>query len=183
VDSSACGLFLEKCAGPGAHGAGAELFGEVAVPGWFLGRHQLCGGVAGPTSGERVVALHLANPFGSLARQDAIPRLLCENNIAVAVLGDGARYQDWTSERVIRFCSRRRESDSVLGTIFGPHVVRDAERPARLCTSRSAADHAQTARDLRKCFTAIYWGSSGFRTFASTWVRKSEVPDQPTSER
>jgi hypothetical protein len=100
VDSYVGGwVVLEKCAGPGAHGAGAELFGEVAVPGWFLGRHQLCGGVAGPTSGERVVALHLANPFGSLARQDAIPRLLRENNIAVAMLGDGARYQDWTGER------------------------------------------------------------------------------------
>jgi hypothetical protein len=45
----------------------------------------------------------------------------------------------------------------VLGTTLGPRVVRDAERPARLCTPCTPANRPRTAGDLRKRVTAIYW--------------------------
>jgi hypothetical protein len=51
---------------------------------------------------------------------------------------------------VIRFCSRRRESDSALGTSLGPHVVRGGERPARLRASCTPTDEPHTRGDLRK---------------------------------
>lgn len=53
-------------------------------------------------------------------------------------------------------CPRR-----VFGTTLGPHIMRDGERPARLHTSCADPVDPQTIRDLRKCVTAIYWGSSG----------------------
>jgi hypothetical protein len=55
-------------------------------------------------------------------------------------------------------CPRR-----VFGTTLGPHVMRGGERPARLYTSCADPVGPQTARDLRKCVSAIYWGSSGFK--------------------
>ncbi len=50
-----------------------------------------------------------------------------------------------------------------LGTILGPHVMRDGERPARLCTPCTATSRPSAAADLRKCVAATYWGSSGRR--------------------
>jgi hypothetical protein len=50
-----------------------------------------------------------------------------------------------------------------FGTALGPHVMRDGERPARLCTLCTCTNRPPTVRDLRKCVTAIYWGSSGRR--------------------
>jgi hypothetical protein len=50
-----------------------------------------------------------------------------------------------------------------LGTTLGPHVVRAGERPARRCTPCTPTSRPHTARDLRKCVTAIFWGSSGRR--------------------
>ena len=41
--------------------------------------------------------------------------------------------------------------------------MRDGERPARLCTSRTAPDQPRTRADQRKRATAICWGSSGRR--------------------
>jgi hypothetical protein len=51
----------------------------------------------------------------------------------------------------------------LTGTIWGPHVMRDDERPAHLCTSRMAANRPHAPGDQRKRVTAIYWGSSGRR--------------------
>ena len=45
-----------------------------------------------------------------------------------------------------------------LGTTLGPHVVRAGERPARRCTPWTPTSRPHTARDLRKCVTAIFWG-------------------------
>ena len=50
-----------------------------------------------------------------------------------------------------------------LGTTLGPHVVRAGERPARRCTPCTPTSRPHTARDLRKCVTAIFWGSGGRR--------------------
>jgi hypothetical protein len=50
-----------------------------------------------------------------------------------------------------------------VGTNWGPHVMRDGERPARLCTSCTAIPWRITAADLRRCVTATFWGSSGPR--------------------
>jgi hypothetical protein len=50
-----------------------------------------------------------------------------------------------------------------FGTALGPHVMRDGERSARLYTSCADTTDPHTARDLGKCVTAIYWGSSGRR--------------------
>src|SRR6516164_9842325 len=63
------------------------------------------------------------------------------------------------------------------GTILGPHVMRAGERPARLCTPRTATTPPHAAHDLRKRVTATYWGSSGRRF-------KSCQPDncQPDNE-
>src|SRR6516225_6824969 len=60
---------------------------------------------------------------------------------------------------------------STLGTILGPHVIRDGERPARLCTLCTVGFWPVTHAELGKCVTAIYWGSSGRRF-------KSCQPDQ-----
>ena len=49
------------------------------------------------------------------------------------------------------------------GTSRGPHVIRDGERPAWLCTLSMAPRSPQTARDLLKCVTAASWASSGRR--------------------
>jgi hypothetical protein len=57
----------------------------------------------------------------------------------------------------------RSSSRPVMGTILGPHVMRAGERPARLCTCRTATIWAMRRRDLPKRGTAIYWGSSGRR--------------------
>ncbi len=50
-----------------------------------------------------------------------------------------------------------------LGTILGPHVIRDGERPARLCTSCTNTTDPEYGGDLGKRHTPIYWGSSGRR--------------------
>src|ERR1700757_4424775 len=42
-----------------------------------------------------------------------------------------------------------------LGTNWGPHVMRDGERSARLCTSYTPADRPHARGDQRKCVTAI----------------------------
>jgi hypothetical protein len=48
-----------------------------------------------------------------------------------------------------------------LGTFWGPHVVRDRERPARLCTLRTAAHWPSTVGDLRNALPLFTGGSSG----------------------
>jgi hypothetical protein len=44
-----------------------------------------------------------------------------------------------------------------FGTVLGPHVVRDGERSARLCTSCTAASRPHIRGDQRKRVAAIYW--------------------------
>jgi hypothetical protein len=51
----------------------------------------------------------------------------------------------------------------LVGTSLGPHVMRDGERPARLCTLCMRTNRPPPVSDLRKRVTAIYWGSSGRR--------------------
>jgi hypothetical protein len=58
-----------------------------------------------------------------------------------------------------------------FGTALGPHVMRDRERLARLCTLCTRTNRPPTVSDPRKCVTATYWGSSGRRF-------KSCQPDQ-----
>jgi hypothetical protein len=53
--------------------------------------------------------------------------------------------------------------------------MRDGERPTPLCTSHTATFWPHTGGDLRKCVTAIYWGSSG-RRFKSCQTRHCQ-PD------
>jgi hypothetical protein len=57
-----------------------------------------------------------------------------------------------------------------VGTVLGPHVMRDGERPARVGTLLRQKLPLDTA-DQRKRVTAISWGSSGRRF-------KSCQPDQ-----
>ena len=58
-------------------------------------------------------------------------------------------------------------------TILGPHAVRDAERPARLRTSRHGHTGQHARADQGKRVTAASWGSSGRRF-------KSCQPDKRT---
>jgi hypothetical protein len=50
-----------------------------------------------------------------------------------------------------------------MGTTLGPRAMRAGERPARLCTFRTITIRPEMPNDMRKCVTAIYWGSSGRR--------------------
>jgi hypothetical protein len=79
---------------------------------------------------------------GSHPRSSAQPRISC-----------------CIADKQLRFV--KSPSVTYLGTNWGPHVMRDGERPARLCTSHTAANRPRTAGDLRKRVAAIYWGSSG----------------------
>jgi hypothetical protein len=45
-----------------------------------------------------------------------------------------------------------------LGTFWGPHVVRDREQPARLCTLRTAAHWPSTVGDLRNALPLFTGG-------------------------
>jgi hypothetical protein len=63
-----------------------------------------------------------------------------------------------------------------LGTTSGPHALRDGERPARRCTSRTATFWPLTGGDLRRRVAAIYWGSSGCKTRRSAQAAGSRAP-------
>jgi len=52
---------------------------------------------------------------------------------------------------------------AILGTMLGPHVIRDGERPALLWASPTRPPTTQTISDLGKRLTATFWGSSGRR--------------------
>src|ERR1700689_4746493 len=62
-----------------------------------------------------------------------------------------------------RFKRHDLSGPSDFGTSLGPRVMRDGERPARLCTLCTRANRPPTVRDLGKRVAAIYWGSSGRR--------------------
>jgi hypothetical protein len=55
--------------------------------------------------------------------------------------------------------------------------MRDGERPARLCTSRTGTRRAHTRGDLGKRVTAIYWGQvvAGSNTVSPTTVSPTTV--------
>jgi hypothetical protein len=54
--------------------------------------------------------------------------------------------------------------------------MRGDERPARVCTSRTAANRPHARGDQRKRLTAIYWGSSGLVAASETaWVHRNTV--------
>jgi hypothetical protein len=68
-------------------------------------------------------------------------------------------------------------------TNWGPHALRDCERSARLCTSRTAGTGRTPTVTREDVLPRLTGGQAGRRTFAPTWVRKFERPDQPATER
>jgi hypothetical protein len=73
---------------------------------------------------------------------------------------------------------RRRSHHPIWGTGWGPHVMRDGERPARLWTSRTGTRRPQTAPELRECITALSWGQvvAGSNPVSPTSVSAGEMP-------